>query len=84
MTLSMHGPIRHCHCQVFGLNIVGLKRRDFSVAAIGELKRAFRLLFRSNLNTTQALDMISGEDFESPEVAVLVEFVRNSEHGIVK
>jgi len=72
------------HCQVFGLNIVGLKRRDFSVVAIGELKRAFRLLFRNNLNTTQALDMISGEDFESPEVAVLVEFVRNSEHGIVK
>ena len=72
------------HCQIFGLNTVGLKRRGFSAPALAELRRAFRILFRSNLNTTQALEKIADEDFESPEVATLVEFVRNSEHGIVK
>jgi UDP-N-acetylglucosamine acyltransferase len=72
------------HCQVFGLNTVGLKRRGFDTEAQRELKRAFRLLFRSNLNTTQALEAIAGEQFGSPEVGTLVAFVRNSEHGIVK
>ena len=72
------------HCQVFGLNSVGLKRRGFEETALKELKRAFRILFRSNLNTTQALEAIAGENFESPELATLVEFVRNSEYGIVK
>jgi UDP-N-acetylglucosamine acyltransferase len=72
------------HCQIFGLNTVGLKRRGFDAETLAELKRAFRLLFRSNLNTTQALEAIAAEEFESSEVGTLVEFVRNSEHGIVK
>jgi len=72
------------HCQVFGLNSVGLKRRGFEAEALKELKRAFRLLFRSNLNTTQALDSITAEKFAAPEIDTLVEFVRNSENGIVK
>jgi UDP-N-acetylglucosamine acyltransferase len=72
------------HCKVYGLNTVGLKRRGFTAEQLSDLKRAFRLLFRSNLNTTQALEAIAGEEFGSPEVESLVEFVRNSEHGIVK
>jgi UDP-N-acetylglucosamine acyltransferase len=72
------------HCQVYGLNAVGLKRRGFDADTLLELKRAFRLLFRSSLNTTQALESIAEEDFASPEIGTLVEFVRNSEHGIVK
>jgi len=72
------------HCQVFGLNSVGLKRRGFDSTSLAELKHAFRLLFRSNLNTTQALAAIDAEGFEAPEMVTLVEFVRNSEHGIVK
>jgi UDP-N-acetylglucosamine acyltransferase len=72
------------HCQMFGLNTVGLKRRGFSAETMAELKRAFRILFRSNLNTTQALEAIAADGFSAPEVATLVEFVRKSEHGIVK
>ena len=72
------------HAQTKGLNTIGLSRRGFSAEAITELKRAFRLLFRSNLNTTQALEAIAAEDFQGPEMATLVEFVQNSEHGIVK
>ena len=72
------------HCQVFGLNTIGLKRRGFGSDSLAQLKLAFRLLFRSNLNTTQALEAIDTEGFEAPEVTTLVEFVRKSEHGIVK
>ncbi len=79
-----YSTVQGNHCQVFGLNSIGLKRRGFEAPALAELRRAFRILFRSNLNTTQALETIAEDNFESPEVATLVEFVRNSEHGIVK
>ena len=72
------------HSAAKGLNTIGLTRRGFGDEAIAELKRAYRLLFRSSLNTTQALEAIAGENFQSPEVAGLVDFVRSSEHGIVK
>jgi UDP-N-acetylglucosamine acyltransferase len=67
-----------------GLNLVGLKRRGFSPETLRVLKRAFKLLFFSNLNTTQALQAIEGEVQPTAEVTKLVEFVRNSERGIVK
>ena len=67
-----------------GLNLVGLKRRGFSTEAIRILKQAFKLLFFSNLNTTQALEAIEGNMEASPEVLKLIEFVRKSERGITK
>ena len=41
---------------VFGLNIVGLRRAGFSAAQRDEIKRAFKLLYLSGLNTRQALE----------------------------
>ena len=41
---------------VFGLNIVGLRRSKFSTAQRDEIKRAFKLLYLSGLNTRQALE----------------------------
>src|SRR5437868_1058621 len=41
---------------VFGLNTVGLRRADFSSAQREEVKRAFKLLYLSGLNTRQALE----------------------------
>lgn len=72
------------HARTYGLNTIGLRRRGFSEEVLAELKRAFRLLFRANCNTTQALEAIAAEPFASREVATLVEFVRRSERGIVK
>lgn len=40
---------------IAGLNVVGLRRAGFSAAQRAEIKEAFRLLYRSNMNTTQAL-----------------------------
>jgi UDP-N-acetylglucosamine acyltransferase len=79
-----YATVQGMHARTYGLNTVGLRRRGFSNEVLGELKRAFRLLFRSNLNTSQALDAIAAENFESPEISTLVDFVRSSEHGIVK
>lgn len=69
---------------VVGLNIVGLKRRGFTAAQLGPLRRAFRLLFQSGLNTSQALDRIATEIEPTAEIGHLVEFIRASARGITK
>jgi UDP-N-acetylglucosamine acyltransferase len=68
----------------FGLNRVGLKRRGFSPEAQLNLKRAYRILFRSGLNTRQALERIEAELESITEIKQLVTFVRESDRGIVK
>ena len=67
-----------------GLNIVGLKRRGFTMAQVKPLKAAFRILFGADLNTSQALERVEAEVEQTPEVAHVVQFVRESERGIVK
>ena len=49
--------------EVYGMNIVGLRRADFSAADRDEIKRAFKLLYRSGLNTKQALEKAAEMDF---------------------
>ncbi|MFQ5742351.1 MAG: acyl-ACP--UDP-N-acetylglucosamine O-acyltransferase [Acidobacteriota bacterium] len=79
-----YAKVQGMHAKSYGVNTIGLKRRGFTGATVAELKRAFRILFRKSLNTTQALKAIAAERFTSAEVATLVDFVRSSKHGIVK
>ena len=69
---------------VFGANSVGLERRGFSKEAIESLQTALRLLTRSNLNTSQAIERIRAEAPPCAEVEELLEFIRASERGVVK
>lgn len=68
----------------YGSNRVGLERRGFTRTDMDELDKAFRLLLRSKLNTTQALEAIDAEGFKSAHVRALVEFIKSSERGVVK
>src|SRR5580698_2826389 len=70
--------------KVFGENKVGLERRGFSKESIGSLHKAFRLLTKSGLNTTQAVGRIREEVPDCPEVADLLAFMEESERGFVK
>ena len=70
--------------KVFGPNKTGLERRGFSPAAIEQLHKAFRLLAKSGLNTTQAVDRISNEVEMGPEIEELLAFIASSERGFVK
>ena len=70
--------------KVFGPNKTGLERRGFSPAAIEQLHKAFRLLSRAGLNTTQAVDRISNEMEMGPEIEELLAFIASSERGFVK
>jgi len=70
--------------KVFGENKVGLERRGFPRESIESLHKAFRLLTRAGLNTTQAVERIRGEVPECAEVRDLLEFMQQSERGFVK
>ena len=69
---------------VFGANSVGLERRGFDKAVIEALQTAFRLLTRSQLNTTQAIERIRAEVPATAEVDELIEFIAASERGVIK
>jgi UDP-N-acetylglucosamine acyltransferase len=49
--------------QVFGINILGLRRAGLSPTERDEIKRAFKLLYKSGLNTKQALEKAAGSEF---------------------
>jgi UDP-N-acetylglucosamine acyltransferase len=48
-----------------GINAVGLRRAGLSAAERDDIKRAFKLLYRSGLNTTQAVEKAKASDFGS-------------------
>jgi UDP-N-acetylglucosamine acyltransferase len=67
-----------------GLNAVGLRHHGFSSEAIHALKEAYRILFLSALNTSQALERLKRDLPSSPEVERLVDFIQRSQRGISK
>jgi UDP-N-acetylglucosamine acyltransferase len=68
--------------RVSGLNTVGLQRHGFSAETIHVLKLAYKLIFRSNLNVTQAMERVKSEVQPIPEVEYLIQFVESSQRGI--
>ena len=70
--------------KVFGLNLVGLRRADFSKEVISALKNAFKLLFFSKLSIRHALEKIEKEIPKCKEVSHLIKFVKTSERGITR
>jgi UDP-N-acetylglucosamine acyltransferase len=69
---------------VFGANKIGLERRGFKTPVIEALQTAIRLLTRSQLNTSQAIERIRAELTPSAEVDELIEFIRSSQRGVIK
>ncbi|MEJ2201033.1 MAG: acyl-ACP--UDP-N-acetylglucosamine O-acyltransferase [Desulfuromonadaceae bacterium] len=67
-----------------GLNLVGLKRRGFSEDTVRNLKKAYRLVFRSGSKVEEALEQIAQELDASPELDIFVDFIRTSERGIAR
>lgn len=70
--------------KVFGANRVGLERRGFERETIEALQTALRLLTRAGLNTSQAVERIRNEVPSRPEVEELLQFIRDSQRGVIK
>jgi len=68
--------------RLFGLNIVGLKRHDFSEEVILALKKAYQIIIRSHLTIQDALVRVEKEVPAFPEVNRFLDFIRNSQQGI--
>lgn len=82
--LPFSNTVTEREARVFGANKVGLERRGFPAEAIDALHKAFRLLTRSGLNTSQAVESIRQEIADSAEVDELLEFIAASQRGFIK
>ncbi|RPJ11271.1 MAG: acyl-ACP--UDP-N-acetylglucosamine O-acyltransferase [Deltaproteobacteria bacterium] len=71
--------------RLYGLNTVGLKRFKFSEKTIRALKKAYRIIFRSNLTLESALKQLAGDDIaQLPEIQHLLQFIQQSKRGITR
>jgi UDP-N-acetylglucosamine acyltransferase len=68
--------------KLYGLNSIGLQRNNFPDETIRELKRAYRLFFRSELNVSQARERAAHELQPLPEVEHFLRFVDESQRGL--
>lgn len=69
--------------KLYGLNSVGLQRSGFDENVIRELKRAYRLFFRSELNVSQAMAKAATELSRYPEVDHFLRFLEESGRGVI-
>jgi len=70
--------------KIYGMNSVALKRHNFPPSSIKKLKSAFKYLFHSHLNTSQAIEAIRENISPCPELTGLIEFISSSKRGICK
>lgn len=70
--------------EVAGINSIGLKRRGFPDDELLNIKKAYRLLYRSGLNVRQAVERIASDCQLTKHIEDLIEFIRRSERGIVR
>jgi UDP-N-acetylglucosamine acyltransferase len=70
--------------KIYGINSLGLRRKNFTEQSIDELKRVYRICFRSKLNSGEALAQVKEKQWTAPEVATLIEFMESSERGFIR
>ena len=69
-------PIR-----VYDLNVIGLRRNNISAKVRSEIRHAYKLLYRSNLNVTQAIEAIEREIEPSEDLTYLLDFIKSVREG---
>ncbi|MCX8109978.1 MAG: acyl-ACP--UDP-N-acetylglucosamine O-acyltransferase [Syntrophorhabdaceae bacterium] len=69
--------------KLYGLNVVGLERHNFSREEIASLKKAYRILFRSSLPLSESVKIIK-EEIGGPHIDELARFIGSSKRGICR
>ena len=72
-------PIAYC-----GLNLIGLRRRGFSNELIENIHNAYRIIYQSGKNVSDALKQVREEIPMTPEIEYIVSFIENSQRGIIR
>jgi len=70
--------------QIRGFNKIGMERRGVSEESRAAIKEAYRILYRKKTPLAEALEKIEKEVPQTPEIEYLLNFIRNSERGIVR
>ena len=67
-----------------GINSIGLRRRNFDSEKIREIQNIYRILYQRKNNNSQAVGIIEAEYEATPERDLILQFIRNSQRGIMK
>lgn len=67
-----------------GINVRGLRRRGFTSEDITELKRAYKIIYRSGLTTSKALESIEAREWQSEHISALTTFFKESKRGVIR
>lgn len=67
-----------------GLNVRGLRRRNFSEEAVDSLRKAYKLVYKSGLSLAEAVEQVAPLTEKNPEVGRFIGFIRQSKRGIVR
>jgi UDP-N-acetylglucosamine acyltransferase len=76
---SHHGPAK-----TYGLNVIGLKRRGFSLEKIKQIEQAYYLLCKDNVKIKEALPKLEKMAKECSEVQLIVDMLQKSKHGVIR
>ena len=78
-TKAAREPLTYC-----GINSIGLRRRGFAPEKINEIQEIYRQIFLKGYNNSDALDLVELELAPSKERDEVINFIRNSDRGIMK
>jgi len=70
--------------RIYGLNLIGLRRKGICHDSIKKIDQAFKLIFNSGLSVKHALERVEKEIEKTEEIKYLVNFVKSSERGLTR
>jgi UDP-N-acetylglucosamine acyltransferase len=66
-----------------GINSEGLKRNGFTAEEIAQIQRAYKIIYRKGLSLNDAIQQLQAMVADAPRVQLMLDFIQNSERGIV-
>ena len=69
---------------VRGINLVGLERNGYPAERVKSIKQAFKLIYRSEFNTRQALDAMRAQLSQDEAVTEILDFIEKTQRGIIR
>ncbi len=84
MDAPPYSVIGHWPSRFVGVNIIGLKRRGFSSEKINEIKDAYRIIYFSGYNFSDALKKLKDEMPMSPEIEKIINFFETTKRGVMR
>ena len=70
--------------EIRGVNLIGLERKNYPPDRVKLIKEAFRMIYRSKHNRRQAIEAMQKELPQTEEITELIQFIEQSERGIVR